>query len=95
MIHDFKASEKEKRGRLLLLNFFLFYLEEEKFMKPSLTSPLFKNRIRYSVKKIVKSKKRLKYEKFFSKRHLKMKARNASTYRRTDAQEQEQAIWVS
>ena len=73
MIHDFKASGEEKRGRLLLLIFFLFGRREvyEAFIYQSTV----KNRIRYSVKKIVKSKKRLKYEKFFSKRHLKMKAR--------------------
>ena len=53
MIHDFKASRREKiEVALLLLNFFLFGRRDvyEAFINQSTV----KNRIRYSVKKCVK-----------------------------------------
>ena len=51
MIHDFEASGKEKRGRLLLLNFFLF--ERREVYEAFINQSTVKNRIRYSVTKIL------------------------------------------
>ena len=65
MIQDFKASGKEKRGRLLLLIFFVC-LEEEKFRKPSLTSPLLRTEFDTQLRKFY-SKKFVKYKKFIVK----------------------------
>ena len=93
MIQDFKASGKEKRGRLLLLIFFVC-LEEEKFRKPSLTSPLLRTEFDTQLRKFY-SKKFVKYKKFIVKYIKKWRQDNSSTYRRTDAQYLERANWVS